>query len=118
MQEFVKKLIERLEAEQKYQYEKAEEAEKKINLEMISISEARRKNGQCFDAAIQVIEQLAEEYNNGWIPCSKRLPEEHGKYLTTCEDIEISQIRLFDGEWNSISKVIAWREIPAPYQQK
>jgi len=82
MKEFVEKLIERLEAEQKYQYEKAEEADKKINLELIKVSEARRKNGQCFDVAIQVVEQLAEKYNNGWIPCSERLPEEKENPIT------------------------------------
>lgn len=27
--------------------------------------------------AVEIIEQIAEEYNNGWIPCSVRLPEEH-----------------------------------------
>lgn len=27
--------------------------------------------------AIEIVKQEAEQYNNGWIPCSERLPEEH-----------------------------------------
>lgn len=28
-----------------------------------------------FDDAIEVVKEVAVEYNNGWIPCSERLPE-------------------------------------------
>lgn len=31
--------------------------------------------------AKEIITQLAEEYSNGWIPCSERLPEKYGEYL-------------------------------------
>ena len=27
--------------------------------------------------AIEIVKQEAEQYNNGWIPCSERLPEEY-----------------------------------------
>lgn len=147
MKDFVKKLIERLEEEQKYQYEKAEEADKKINLEMISISEARRKSGQCFDVAIQVIEQLAEEYNNGWIPFKQRemdeeelrcigdefgyilhckLPEEDEEILVTYKNGTVGEdIFLRDGNEcyldsgnDFVTEAIAWMPKPAPYQPK
>ena len=36
-----------------------------------------------FDSCCEIVEQTAEEYNNGWIPCSERLPEEGGYYLVT-----------------------------------
>ena len=29
------------------------------------------------DKAISIVQEVAEEYNDGWIPCSVRLPEEH-----------------------------------------
>ena len=29
------------------------------------------------DKAIAIVKQEAEQYNNGWIPCSERLPEEY-----------------------------------------
>ena len=33
-----------------------------------------------FEKAIEIVKQAAEEYNNGWIPCSERFPEEHKQY--------------------------------------
>ena len=33
--------------------------------------------------AIEIVKQEAEKYNNGWIPCSDRLPEE---YTVLCCD--------------------------------
>ena len=29
------------------------------------------------DKAKQIVQEVAEEYKGGWIPCSERLPEEH-----------------------------------------
>ncbi len=26
---------------------------------------------------LEIVQEIAEEYNGGWIPCSERLPEEH-----------------------------------------
>ena len=65
-----------------------------------------------------LIVALSQPQVNQWIPCKERLPKEDGKYLTTCEGIEIAQIRLFEGEWDSIAKVIAWCELPKPYEEK
>ena len=71
--------------------------------------------------------ELAEEYNNGWIPCSERLPEEATTYLVTEEVVVNSQkqyvtdIRLFgtENEWlcPSNRKIIAWQPLPAPYTE-
>lgn len=36
--------------------------------------------------AIEIVNQLAEEYNNGWIPCSEKLPEDGQKVLVYRED--------------------------------
>lgn len=52
-----------------------------------------------------------------WILASEP-PKKHGKYLVTCEGIEIVQIRLFEGEWDSIAKVIAWQPLPKPYKSE
>ena len=44
---------------------------------------------QTIDYAIEIVKKTAEEYNNGWIPCSERLPttEEYqrgnGRFLVT-----------------------------------
>lgn len=39
---------------------------------------------------IPIIEEVAEEYNNGWIPCSEKLPE-------TSEDTKSSDVVLICG---------------------
>lgn len=68
-----------------------------------------------------------EENNNCWIPCSERLPEESGEYLTWVEYdgdrfIAIDEIDC-DGiikEWNCSTdyKIIAWQPLPQSYQPK
>ena len=56
MNEFIEKLIGRL--------------EEKANQTWLVLAE---RNG--YEKAIEIVNQLAEEYNGGWIPCSERLPE-------------------------------------------
>ena len=34
-----------------------------------------------YESAIEIVNQLAEERNNGWIPCSERLPSKRDWYL-------------------------------------
>ena len=80
-----------------------------------------------WDKAIEIVKQTAAEYNNGWIPCSERLPEESGEYLTWVEHerdkfIAIDEIDC-DGiikEWNCSTnyKVIAWQPLPEQYNPK
>ena len=81
MNEFIEKLISRLEKEEEYQLKKADECEQKQAFEMISVSKSRRKNAQCFDVAIQVVNQLVEEYNNDF--CEHTL----GSGVTSCGKI-------------------------------
>lgn len=38
--------------------------------------------------AIEIVKQEAEKYNNGWIPCSERLPEERDWYLAVFEEVD------------------------------
>ena len=81
--------------------------------------------------AVEIIEQIAEEYNNGWIPCSERLPEEPEEGLTDLDECDeyIAMIENADiptalnyagnGEWyrdGEFYKVIAWQPLPEPYK--
>ena len=72
--------------------------------------------------AIDIVNQANEEYNNGWIPCGERLPEEDGWYYTTerCGSaVESGMCKFVNGEWEHIAsciKTIAWRERPEPYK--
>lgn len=75
----------------------------------------------------EIVNQLAEEYNNGWIACSERLPDEATTYQVTEEVVVNSKkqyivdIRLFgtEGEWlcPSNRKIIAWQPLPTPYEE-
>lgn len=81
--------------------------------------------------AIQEWEDYCKEYNNGWIPCSERLPEEYGEYLVWWTDItgkryyEITEYEPENGWIGDIPQavegkynVIAWQPLPKPYQPK
>lgn len=43
-----------------------------------------------YGEAIEIVKQAAAEYNNGWIPCSERLPEEYGGYLVAWKPLYMS----------------------------
>ena len=36
----------------------------------------------------KIVQEVAEEYNGGWIPCSERLPEERDWYLAVFEEVD------------------------------
>ena len=111
MKEFVEKLIGRLEEYPTYSF-----GVSLLNTqEYIKVSDL-----------IEIVNQLAEECNNGWIPCSERLPSKEGEYLTFVEydDDEFIAIDEFlcEGilkEWNCTQnyRVIAWMELPEKYQK-
>ena len=70
MQEVFENIIKALE-------EKRDEAEK--NMELSDVLSEVNSYGGMFDAldkAIEIINQTAAEYNNGWIPCSEHPPKE------------------------------------------
>ena len=97
------------------------------------------------DNAIEIINQTAAEYNNGWIPCSERLPEEGGYYLVTYhgwsngdylpkfDDTYVRRLHYQKSErftgWNhprycddkaendTNREVIAWQPLPQPFQK-
>ena len=91
-----------------------------------------------FENAIEIVNQVAEEYgtdinvgsNDGWIPCSERLPEEKGEYYVTYHpcywnnvyDEVCVGLDTFRGKtsWaqNKYQRVIAWKPKDAPYQPK
>lgn len=42
--------------------------------------------------AIEIVNQVAEEYNNGWIPCSERLPDEKERERTEYDAISLAEV--------------------------
>lgn len=136
MKEFIEKLIGRLE----------EEKNKRLLFEDNATEEeagwyfSGSRNGLA--DAIEIVNQLAEEYNNGWISVDVELPIENGKYLVyyhkwsdgnylpKFNETEIRILRYRNNNWifpaygdteaekDSHREVIAWQPLPAPYQPK
>lgn len=75
-----------------------------------------------FEIARSAVNQLAEEYDNGWILCSDRLPEENQMVLTCDKDGWVStHINMsYKGAKNDFEcgYYMAWQPLPEPYQPK
>ena len=72
-------------------------------------------------------ELFGEEYNNGWIPCSERLPNESGEYLTYVDYADETFIAIDEIDCEGILKkwnctpnyhVLAWMPLPARYKKE
>lgn len=83
--------------------------------------------------AEEIVQGVAKEYNNGWIPCSERLPDKAGyEVIATLENgygqrrVTIIFTGYGDSQWHcnhkefdlDVWKVIAWQPLPEPYQTK
>lgn len=77
---------------------------------------------------IKVIKSIEEEYNNGWIPCSERLPDDFMsfEYLTMRKGHTLATISYYcvvNNKWYSSRnstkeiEVIAWQQLPEPYKE-
>ena len=92
--------------------------------------EEKEYKGQriAFRDAIDIVNQEAEKYNNGWIPCSERLPDygervllqDFGGNITLEKCERKKKVKGFtDGNlWSSANNYIAWEPLPQPYQPK
>ena len=75
--------------------------------------------------AIEIVKQEAERYNNGWIPCSERLPKYGEVVMCSCTNSGIT-ISCITHKGVKPSKsvrfgqhsVIAWQPLPEPYKLK
>ena len=114
-----------------------------------SIKELADYNGNAYiDSAdiIEIVQEVAEEYKGGWIPCSERLPEESGYYLVTYHDwsdgnflpkYDDTYVRRLHYQisdhfvgWNypknvddraendCHKEVIAWQPLPEPFKER
>ena len=82
------------------------------------------------DDLIEIVKQEAEKYNNGWIPCSEKLPELRKDVLVTVKYtgsmgmhgywIKTGHMEAENDWWGDCAggEVIAWQPLPQPYQPK
>ncbi len=120
MKEFIDKLIDRLEEETI----KNKEVVKLLNeqgFKFISIKKA-----------IEIVNELAEEYKGGWIPCERELPPQPKEnplfenkplelYLVSLNSTDYPWRAFWNGKfftdgWSKIEP-IAWMPLPAPYTE-
>ena len=99
-----------------------------------------------FEIAKIAVQEVAEEYNGGWIACSERLPEESGYYIVTYhdwsdgnflpkyDDTYVRRLHYQISEhfvgWNypknvddraendCHKEVIAWQPLPEPFKER
>ena len=111
--------------------ERLQDALSNVNVNRITdniIKDKPKELGQimAYNRALDIINQVEAEYNNGWIPCSERLPNEADYYLVTKEDdIAYSiDIALWDDyHWSNngfhkADKVIACQPLHETYVTK
>ena len=77
---------------------------------------------RAYSKAIDIANELAEEYNNGWIPCSERLPSESQNVIVCFAHGLVTELAFYDGLFHGIydyntKVIIAWMPLPEPYQQ-
>ena len=84
--------------------------------------------------AKEIVQEVAEEYNNGWIPCSKRLPEIDGNtsdIVLVCGSNGFQYMAFWcdDLKWrfcecgmakNPIlwTEIVAWQPLPEPFKER
>ena len=131
MQEVFEKIIEKLD---EYEYENLVEHDSEQSQHCKDAGDCKGMDcSLCvFNKAIEIVKQEAEQYNNGWIPCSERLPEvPEGTEDDDCPEFNVtikgaSRAAILrcssDGTWfdefGHVYPVIAWQPLPEPYQPK
>lgn len=94
-------------------------------------------NSQAFATkqCIEIVNQVEQEHNNGWIACSERLPEEGTEVIVTDkngsvwsdiyfdykdeEDASPCFHRWDDEMWQCFTPdVLAWMPLPQPYKER
>ena len=81
----------------------------------------------------KIVQEVEEEYNSSWIPCSERLPKKEKKTYWVCTDTEYqcecrwtnNRFGFGEGEWGwsifdtpQYSKPIAWMPLPEPFKER
>ena len=125
MNKVFEKIIEKLEELKKAEIERDDLCDEEGCGDGEEIYEDGKSQGR-FEQVVRIIEivkQEAAEYNNGWIPCSERMPEDEQVVLTSkCKSISILRYSTKTNHWYELSgnwwwcanMVTAWQQLPAP----
>lgn len=112
MQEIFEKIIEKLEELQNYACFPTE-----------WVNEEQSKIHSYYANKLTEILKLTEQYNNGWIPCSERLPEENSSVIVCFVHGAVTELAFYGGLFHGIydyntNVIIAWQPLPLPFRDK
>ena len=80
--------------------------------------------------AIEIVKQEAGQYNNGWIPCSEKLPDVRQDVLVTVKYtgfmgmhgywIKTGHMEAENDWWGDCAggEAIAWQPLPKPFKER
>ena len=115
MNKAFEKILERLEEDARF-YNSASDVDQNIRSGLIIAKEA--------------VQEVAEEYNNGWIPCSEKLPDVRQDVLVTVKYtgfmgmhgywIKTGHMEAENDWWGDCAggEVIAWQPLPKPFKER
>ena len=126
MNKAFEKILERFDAKKQY-FQKFYEADGKTE-EDEYINKATQL---AFDDAKNIVQEVAEEYNGGWISCSERLPEKNGMYLCTQNSYDLATnkniirvstelVEFYNGKWRRAKNLVVthWQPLPEPFKER
>ena len=84
---------------------------------------------EAINLAKKIVQEVAEEYNDDWIPCSERLPDIEVDVLLTLRNLDIYTgfkantdgyfyIDGVEGKYVPFDDIVAWKPLPKPYIEK
>ena len=97
----------------------------RLEKERIILLENNLHQAIAINFAKGIVQEVAEEYNGGWIPCSERLPEESLNSVIGWDEYRqrCCFVQYYGGRWilgNDIDsvKIIAWQQLPEPFKER
>lgn len=148
MNEAFEKILERIEEKLKKSEERYYRYLDDSNLScMFDRSDMEERRVDTIKEMLEIVQEVAEEYKDGWIPCNDRLPEEHDSMFAKLkgtdkwsdamfekisDDVNVTvefedgtrktmTLHTNDGKWNTNNRIVKFNVIawqPLPEQYK
>ena len=131
MKEAFEKILERLDEELRKSEERYYRYLDDSNLPcMFDKSDIEEKRVDTIKEMLEIVQEVAEEYNGGWIACSEKLPELRQSVLVTVKYtgfmgmhgywIKTGHMEAENDWWGDCAgdEVIAWKPLPEQYKER